>query len=162
MQRFLFRHQPPASPKNWLLVGLGGMLGIGILGALTSFAGAPLLIAPFGASCVLLFSVPNSPLSQPMNVVGGHLLATIIALGLSYVLPPTWWATAIAVGLAIGAMAALRVTHPPAGADPIVVFALTPGFDFLIIPVLVGSLILVATATIYHRFSGAEYPIKTG
>jgi len=159
MKRFLIRHQPAVAPSSWFIAGIGGIIAIGLLGALTTYSSAFLLMAPFGASCVLLFSVPASPLSQPMNVVGGHLLATAIALAATYLLPDTWWAVAIAVGLAIAAMGALRVTHPPAGADPIVVFALNPGTSFLIITVLLGSLLLVVTATVFHRVRGVQYPL---
>ncbi len=159
MRRFLMRHQPPAQPAQWLLAGLGACIAIGLVGALTSLSGALFLMIPFGATSVLLFSVPGSPLSQPMNVIGGHLLATGIGLGAAYAMPDTWWAGAIAVGLAISAMAALRVTHPPAGANPLVVFAIDPGLGFLIFPVLLGSVIMVAAATIYHRFSATKYPL---
>lgn len=115
-------------------------------------------MAPFGASCVLLFSVPDSPLSQPMNVIGGHMVASVIGLALAMVLPDAWWAGALGVGLAIGVMAALRVTHPPAGADPLVILALQPGWSFLILPVGLGAVALVAVAFAYHRFTGHVYP----
>jgi CBS-domain-containing membrane protein len=117
-------------------------------------------MAPFGASCVLLFSVANSPLSQPINVVGGHVLSTTLALALRVVLPNEWWAVALAVGLAVALMAALRVTHPPAGADPLVIFAADPGFGYLISPVLLGSLSLVLIAKLFHHATGTDYPLK--
>ncbi|MFC6495824.1 HPP family protein [Ancylobacter dichloromethanicus] len=121
MRHYFHRHQPPHKPHTAALAGLGAMIAIGVTGALSFHAGAPLLIAPFGASSVLLFSVPNSPLSQPANVVGGHLVATGVAIALHMVLPGTWWAAAIAVGAAIALMALLRLIHPPAGADPLLV-----------------------------------------
>jgi len=71
MKSFLTRHQPKAPPIRWLLAGLGALIAIGVIGALTTYSDAVFLMAPFGAGCVLLFSVPSSPLSQPMNVVGG-------------------------------------------------------------------------------------------
>ena len=85
-----------------------------------------------------------------------------VAFGVEYLLPGTWWAVAVAVGLSIGAMVALRVTHPPAGGDPILVFAVGPQLGFLINPVLLAGLILVATATIYDHLSGTEYPLRNG
>jgi len=78
-----------------------------------------------------------------------------------YAFPDAWWAVALGVGLAVAAMAAFRVTHPPAGADPIVVISGNPDLWFVVFPVLTGSLILVATAVVYHRFTGSEYPIKS-
>jgi CBS-domain-containing membrane protein len=160
MRRYLFRHQSPGQFRSVSLAGAGGAVAIGVLGSLTYYTGQPLLMAPFGASCVLLFSVPNSPLSQPVNVVGGHLLATLVGLLVRLYLPDTWWAAALAVGLAILLMGALRMTHPPAGADPIVVLATHPGLDFLIMPVLIGSVALVVIASLFHAGSGTTYPLR--
>jgi hypothetical protein len=79
-------------------------------------------------------------------------------LALRPVLPNEWWAVAIAVGLAIAMMSALRITHPPAGADPSVVFAANPGWHYLLFRVLSGALALVLIASLYHRASGMAYP----
>ncbi|MFD2033014.1 HPP family protein [Ancylobacter dichloromethanicus] len=137
------------------------MIAIGVTGALSFHAGAPLLIAPFGASSVLLFSVPNSPLSQPANVVGGHLVATGVAIALHMVLPGTWWAAAIAVGAAIALMALLRLIHPPAGADPLLVFRVRSELG---VPRHAGghggAVALVAIAALFHRSTGTTYPLK--
>ncbi|MEN3930669.1 HPP family protein [Microvirga sp. W0021] len=160
MKSFFTRHQPRQPLHHSALSGIGGVLAIALIGAITFYGQTPLLIAPFGASCVLLFSVPNSPLSQPANVIGGHFIATLISLVLHLALQNTWWAIALAVGLAIGVMAALRLTHPPAGADPIVVFASDPSFSFLFFPVLAGSCLLVLIATLYHRAGKVTYPMK--
>lgn len=157
---FLTRHQPPANITVAMLAGLGGALGIGVLGALTSLTTLALIMAPFGASCVLLFSVATSPLSQPANVIGGHLVSAVVGMVMMWLLPETWWAVALAVGAAISAMALLRVTHPPAGANPLVIFAITPGPLFVLFPVVFGALILVAVATAYHRTTGTTYPIQ--
>ncbi|WP_349294749.1 HPP family protein (plasmid) [Thioclava sp. 'Guangxiensis'] len=158
MNQYFTRSLPKPGPKLVLLAGLGGLVAIACLRLMTDSAHLSLIMAPFGASCVLLFAVPGSPLSQPTNVVGGHFIATLVGLLLRLWLPDVWWALALAVGLAIAAMVALRVTHPPAGADPLVVFATDPGFGFLILPVLSGSLLLVIFAVAYHRLSGQSYP----
>ncbi|MEN8207594.1 MAG: HPP family protein, partial [Pseudomonadota bacterium] len=127
----LFRHQPGQTFLVVAKAGMGGLLAISAVAWLSHVTGNPLLMAPFGATCVLLFSVPNSPLSQPANVIGGHLVSTAIGLMLHMLLPLEWWSLGLAVGLAIAAMAALRVTHPPAGADPLVVFFDNPGWAYL-------------------------------
>lgn len=160
MRHYILRHQPTQHWRVSMLSGLGGLLGIGCVAALSVFMQAPLLIAPFGASCVLLFAAPNSPLSQPAHVVGGHVLATGVALLMHAFLPDQWWAVALAVGAAIALMGALRVTHPPAGADPLLVFALSPGPEFLVMPVLLGACTLVAIAVLFHRASGVTYPLR--
>lgn len=130
--------------------GLGAALGMAAVGLFGELSDAPFLIAPFGASCVLLFSVPQSPLAQPMNVIGGHLVASALAIGLRGFLPPDWWAIALAVGAAIAVMAMLRITHPPAGADPVVIFLTDPGWSFLLVPILPGCLVLIGIATLVH------------
>lgn len=156
------RNLPKPGIRNILLAGLGGFLAIAGLSALTDHTIMAFLMAPFGASCVLLFAAPAAPLSQPVNVVGGHVTATLTGLVLRQALPPTWWGVAIAVGCAIALMVALRVTHPPAGADPLVVFAADPGFGFLFAPVMSGSVALVVIALLFHRLNGTAYPAGHG
>ncbi|WP_417455828.1 HPP family protein [Kordiimonas sp.] len=159
MKKYIARHQPRVRKRDALLSGIGSLLALMAVGGLSVLSDTPLLMAPFGATCVLLFSVPSSPLSQPINVIGGHVVATIISLVLASFLPPTWWALAIGVGLTITVMGVLRITHPPAGADPIVIMLAAPGIDFLFTPVLLGSLILVAVAKAVHRSTGVIYPL---
>ena len=72
-----------------VMAGLGGAVGIFLLALISERGGSLLLMAPFGASCVLLFSVPASPLSQPLNVVGGHLVSSAIGVALALFVPPT-------------------------------------------------------------------------
>lgn len=161
VKRFIHRHLPADDVRAWVKAGLGAAVAMGIIGWLGTVSHEPWLIAPFGASCVLLFSVPKGPLSQPINVVGGHLSASALALALRMVLPPEWWAIAIAVGAAVALMAALRITHPPAGADPVVIFLSDPGWGFLVVPIFTGSLVLVGVATLVHLIPPrtATYPL---
>ncbi len=159
-RRFIHRHLPQMTVQAWMKVGVGGALGIGIVGLLSELSGAPLLIAPFGATAVLLFSVPSSALAQPMNVIGGHVVVSLLAIALRSVLPPEWWAIGLAVGLALLVMAMLRITHPPAGANPIIIFLTDPGIEFLFVPILAGSVLLVAVAYVVHHLPPrAVYPL---
>ena len=119
-------------------------------------------MAPFGATCVLLFSVPNSPLSQPANVIGGHLVSTAIGLLLHAMLPVEWWSLGLAVGLAIAAMAVLRVTHPPAGADPLVVFFDSPGWAYPGLPVAFGSPAMRCSGRVPVQISGTGSALSYG
>ncbi len=160
MRHYFSRHQASHNFQQTILAGIGGVLAIGLTGALSVYAGTPLLIASFGSSCVLLFSLANSPLSQPMNVVGGHLIATAIAIAMRMVLPNEWWAVALAVGVAISVMAALRLTHPPAGANPVVVFGADPGIEYLVTPILSGSISLVVIASLFHWAARTSYPLR--
>ncbi len=160
MKRLMARHQPPPCQGCSLKAGVGAVLGIGVVALLAEVSGLPLLIAPFGASAVLLFAIPDSPLAQPANVIGGHVLAALTSVGLDALLPDAWWATALAVGAVIALLAAVRLTHPPAGADPVVVMAAHPGFDFVLVPVLLGSVLLVGCAWLVHRLPPRQaYPL---
>lgn len=165
IRHLLSRQQPGQSALVSLKSGLGGLLAIATVVLLGTAMDNALLMAPFGATCVLLFSLPNSPLSQPANVIGGHLISTLIGLLLNSILPLDWWSLALGVGLAITAMATLRITHPPAGADPLVVFIDNPGWSYLGFPVLSGSLVLIAVAWLFHKTPPQNaYPmsIKSG
>ena len=82
---FTARHEPEGHVLQHLKSGLGAGLGLALVGALASLTGWPLLIAPLGASVVLLFGQPGSPLAQPANVFGGYFLATLVAVAL-----PPW------------------------------------------------------------------------
>jgi CBS-domain-containing membrane protein len=150
-RRFVHRHQDPLHPRSWIKAALGGLIGVGVVAMLGEWSGLPLLVAPLGASAVLLFGLPDNPLSQPANLVGGHLIATTLALLLDAWLPDSFWAIALAVGLVIGVLGLTRLTHPPAGADPIVVMMAHPGWDFLLTPVLAGTVLLVLLALAIHR-----------
>lgn len=160
MRPFFHRHQPPARLGNLAKAGLGGAVAIAAVALLSDYSGVLWLMAPFGASCVLVFALPGSPLSQPANVVGGHLVSTAIGLAAETLLPGSWWAMALAVGASIAVMQALRLTHPPAGADPLVVMTAHPGPLFLLFPVLSGSLLLVTLAWLLHRLPPrTAYPL---
>ena len=166
MKAYVHRHQPPAGMTSGVKAGVGGALAIGVVALLGDASGVMWLMAPFGATCVLLFSVPASPLSQPANVIGGHIVSTLIGLTVVALLPVTWWSMALGVGLAIAAMAALRITHPPAGADPLVVMmagvgANAVGFEFLLFPTLTGVVALVAVASVVHHIAPkTPYPLQ--
>lgn len=116
-------------------------------------------MAPFGASCVLAFGVPDSPLSQPRNIIGGHLISTTIGVLVLMLFGNEWYSMTLGVGLAIAVMQLTKTTHPPAGADPLVVIASGVSWNFILNPVLSGSLILVAIALIFNNLSKTRrYP----
>jgi CBS-domain-containing membrane protein len=145
--------------REALLAGLGGAATLGVLAVCAWMTVTPLIIAPFGASCVLLFAAPASPLAQPRNVIGGHVLSSVIGLAVLALLGPGPLAMAVAVGIAIAAMRLTGTLHPPAGADPIVIIAAGAPWWFFAAPVGIGAAILVACAVLYHRFiTGLAYP----
>ena len=147
------RPTQPALPWHAILAAaVAGGVTIALLGEAGNLAGTPILIAAFGSSCVLIFLVPDGPLSRPLNVVGGHFLAALCGLIVQTFLPVTWWSLGLAVGLAMAAMATARVIHPPAGGTPIALMLGGEGWDYLFTPVLAGALALSACALIYRFF----------
>jgi CBS-domain-containing membrane protein len=139
---------------------IGGFTTIIILVFLTSLTSTPWLIASFGASCVLAFSVWNSPLSQPRNIIGGHFISTLVGLIVYHLLGNEPWSLALGVGVAISLMIATKTIHPPAGADPIIVIFGACTWDYLFTPVLTGSIIIVLMALLINNLrSDREYPV---
>jgi CBS-domain-containing membrane protein len=163
IKSFLVRSQSAVGLAQVVKAGIGGAIAIAVVAMLSDLSHSLWLMAPFGATCVLLFSAPTSPLSQPANVIAGHVLSTAIGVVAVALFPVTWWSMALAVGVAIAAMSALRVTHPPAGADPLVVMSLGAGAHFILFPALTGSVLLVLIAVVIHRIAPAiAYPNKPG
>ncbi|MBU7316382.1 HPP family protein [Paenibacillus oleatilyticus] len=140
------------------LQGAGAFLAVLAALLLGQWSEVALLMAPFGASCVIAFAIPDSPLAQPRSIVGGHLLSTAIGLVVLHTAGFHAWSAALALGLSIVAMQWTRTLHPPAGADPLLVMMAGSAWSFLWSPVLLGSLLIVAVAWGYHRVCRRTYP----
>ncbi|MBL4837516.1 MAG: HPP family protein [Kordiimonadaceae bacterium] len=137
----------------------GAASGIAIVALVADVSGHPLLMAPLGASAVLAFAVPESPLAQPRNIVGGHLSTTIVGLLVLGLFGASWWAAGLAVATAIAVMQITRTVHPPAGANPLVVLAVGAGWEYVILPVLVSTVMLTVWAYVFHNFvARRQYP----
>ena len=124
------------------------------------------LVAPFGATAYLLFSLPNSPLAQPWSAVVGNTLSALSALAALALGLPILAAMALAVLAAMTAMALARAMHPPGGAVAIATILLAdqgaaqPDWTFALHPILAGSATLVATAILWNRLTGRTYPFR--
>jgi CBS domain-containing membrane protein len=117
------------------------------------------LVAPLGASAVLVFAVPSSPLAQPWSVVGGNTLSALVGIICVNVLPDATWAAGLAVGLAIALMLALRCLHPPGGASALLMVLMgCDRYDFVLSPVLIDSLLLVGTGLVYNNLTRRPWP----
>ena len=111
------------------------------------------LLASFGSSMVLLYGYPESPFAQPKNVFFGHLVTALVGLFFLYLIPlPIFITIPMAVGFGVGLMILLNVTHPPAGGNPIIVIIGSVSFDYLLSPVISGSVIIIIFAIIVNRF----------
>ena len=148
--------------KQSILAGLFSMITIGILTLLTYKTEFGLfLIASFGSSMVLLFGYPESPFAQPKNIFFGHLITSIVGLTfLNFVPLPLFLIIPFAVGFGVSLMILLNVTHPPAGGNPIIVILGSVSMDYLVSPIITGSIIILIFGVIINRFIlKKEYPI---
>ena len=136
------------------LAGLFSAITIGALTYLTYKTTFGLfLIASFGSSMVLLYGYPESPFAQPKNIFFGHLLTALIGVMILNLIPlPIFITIPIAVGLGVGLMILFNVTHPPAGGNPIIVIIGSVSLDYLINPIITGSIIVLAFGVVINRF----------
>ena len=161
-RRLLTSGAPAAPSLRFTLTSfMGAVIAIGATGWLSNLSGTPWLMASMGASCVLAFGVPDSPLAHPRSIIGGHVISTLVGLIILHTLGNSWWACALAVGLALVAMQQSRTLHAPAGANPIVVLMTGAPLSFLLTPVLAGSIVIVVVAwclnNTRHRGSYPKY-----
>ncbi|MBP0589757.1 HPP family protein [Paraburkholderia sp. LEh10] len=150
---------------------LGALIGIAFTGGsmqllLGPNANIPMLVAPMGASAVLLFGVPASPLAQPWSIIGGNLVAATVGVAGAALVADPVAAAALAVCVAIVAMFALRCVHPPSGAVALTAVLGGPaihalGFRFVLEPILIQSAALLGAALVYHAVTGHRYPHAT-
>ncbi|USQ94927.1 HPP family protein [Caulobacter sp. RL271] len=170
----LVRGKSPIRPIDALRGGAGALLGLlfaGVLGrfAVSSVSGGggdwlhPLLVAPIGASAVLVFAVPASPLAQPRSVLGGNIVSALVGITVALLVPQTLVAAPLAVGAAIGTMMLLGCLHPPGGAVALICVIGGPkvaqaGYLFALNPVAVDSLLLTGAGMIWGRLTGHSYP----
>lgn len=147
--------------EQWRIIA-GAALGILLTGWLSQWlapATTAWLIAPVGASAVLVFGVPSSPLAQPWSVVGGNTLSALVGTACALLIPDTSLAAALAVSLAIGTMLLARCLHPPGGAAALlVVLSHHPSWSFVAFPVFFNSLLLVVVGTVFNSLTGRAYP----
>lgn len=137
----------------------GSFLAISICAYLAVRTNSPLLIAPFGATSVLVFGVPDSPLSQPRNIICGNIIGVLVSLTILDLLGSSPLAMGLAVSLAIGIMQSTRTLHPPSGAMALVVMTTKPNWHFLFTPAIEGSIILVLCGVIFNNLAGERaYP----
>ncbi|MCK6410974.1 MAG: HPP family protein [Azonexus sp.] len=164
------RGSPPrVSVEEILLSWLGAFIGIGLLAGLINacFAEADrvLLLGSFGASAVLLFGAPRSPLAQPRNLVGGHMLSALIGVACwKWLSPFPWLAAALAVATAIAVMHLTRTLHPPGGATALIAVTGSAeihrlGFWYVLLPATLGPLLMLLIALLFNNLARSRrYP----
>ena len=136
-----------------LVAGVGASLTIFALLMLHDMTRLAWLVPSFGASCALVFGVPDSPFARPVSVIGGHLVSSSVGLVAMALLGHGPVAMAVGVGCAIAAMLASRTMHPPAGGDPLIVIATSAAPVFLLTPILLGT-VAISLAGLVVRLLG--------
>lgn len=157
-----------ATLRERLIACLGALLAIGLTGVISGYLFGqgphlPLIVAPMGASAVLLFAVPASPLAQPWSIIGGNTISALMGIVAAYFIRDPIIATGVGVSLAIGAMSFTRCLHPPGGAAALTAVLGGPvvagwGFLFPFVPVALNSCILVGLGLLFHKLSKRNYP----
>ena len=119
------------------------------------------LIASFGSSMVLLFGYPESPFAQPKNIFFGHLATSLAGLFVLYFIPlPLYINLPMAVGVGVTLMILLNITHPPAGGNPIIVIMGSVSLDYIINPIISGTIIVLIFGVVLNRFIlKKKYPL---
>ena len=136
------------------LAGIFSIITIGVLTVLTyKTTYGIFLIASFGSTMVLLYGYPESPFAQPKNIILGHFLTALIGIiFLNFVPLPIFLNIPLAVGFGVMFMILLKVTHPPAGGNPIIVIIGSVSYDYLINPIILGALIVILFGVVLNRF----------
>ena len=148
--------------KKSIISTIFSIITIGVLTLLTYKTEYGIfLIASFGSSMVLLYGYPESPFAQPKNIFFGHLLTSLVGIIFLNLIPlPIYITIPFAVGIGVGLMILLNVTHPPAGGNPIIVIIGSVSLDYLITPIILGSLIILVFGIILNRLIlKKKYPL---
>lgn len=166
-RRYLFADAAPLSPAERWRSAVAALLGVlifeGVLFVAPVSADARRLLAPLGATSVILFTLPHSPLAQPWSVIGGLLLPALVGLACGSWLPAGWLTSACAVAVSIWVMGWLRCIHPPGGAMALVMAVaagqgLPTGTSLAAVAWNIAA-ILIAATTVNNLIPGRRYPL---
>jgi CBS-domain-containing membrane protein len=169
VSRYVIYRETLVDYREQFWSALGAMIGIGLIAFIQSHVLNPqenvFLIGSFGASSVLVYGAIQSPLAQPRNLVGGHVISAIIGVSIAMALPDIIWLKApLAVALSIVAMQMTKTLHPPGGATALIAVTGSGqiqklGYWFVLSPVLTGSLILLIVALVFNNMTTyRKYP----
>jgi CBS domain-containing membrane protein len=150
----------------WTFIGsFVGIASIGFLNSqILSVSDNLFLVGSFGATSVLIYGVINSPLAQPRNLIGGHVLSAIIGVTVSLLVKEVWFAAALAVSLSIVVMQITKTLHPPGGATALIAIigsdkVKSLGYLYVISPILSGVFILLIVALFFNNITpNRSYP----
>lgn len=167
--RYILYRETLVDAREHFWAFVGSFVGLGIIAYLQygklNQNDLIFLIGSFGASCVLVYGVIESPLAQPRNLIGGHLVSAVIGVSVQKLLPDLLWVAApLAVSLSIIGMQITKTLHPPGGATALIAATASPqirslGYMYVLSPVLSGCLILLVVALIFNNLTPMrKYP----
>jgi len=169
MARYVVYKETLIDFKEHLWTFIGSFTGIALIGFINkgSFSATDniFLIGSFGASSVLIYGIVNSPLAQPRNLIGGHVICALVGVTVHYIIPnEIWLSSAFAVSLSIVFMQITKTLHPPGGATALIANigsekVTSLGYMYVLSPVLTGALILLLVAILVNnRAAHRNYP----
>ncbi len=135
--------------KAMLLGVLGATIGIIALQFITNASGVELVAASFGATFVLIFALPDSPVVKPRNIIGGYLISTSISLLVFEFIGNDPFSLGLAFGLSFVLMQLTKTLHPPAGSIPLLILFVPPDWKFILTPILAGVIFILIYAKFY-------------
>lgn len=135
--------------KAMLLGVLGATIGIIALQFITNASGVELVAASFGATFILIFALPDSPVVKPKNIVGGYLISTSISLLVFEFIGNDPFSLGLAFGLSFVLMQLTKTLHPPAGSIPLLILFVPPDWKFILTPILAGVIFILIYAKFY-------------
>ncbi len=135
--------------KAMLIGVIGATIGIIALQFITNASGVELVAASFGATFVLIFALPDSPVVKPKNIVGGYLISTSISLLVFEFIGNDPFSLGLAFGLSFVLMQLTKTLHPPAGSIPLLILFVPPDWKFILTPILAGVIFILIYAKFY-------------
>ena len=167
--KYVFYRETLIDYREHFWAFVGSFIGLGLISMLQFKIFTPqdyvFLIGSFGASSVLVYGVIESPLAQPRNLIGGHVVSALVGVTIQKLLPDLIWIAApLAVSLSIILMQVTKTLHPPGGATALIAIAGSEkvkelGYWYVVSPVLLGTIILLITALVFNNMSSKrQYP----
>ena len=145
-----------------LVNGFSAGLVISLLALLTFEASFGVwLVFSFGSSALILFVFYDSEFAQPKNIFFGHLISIIIGILINELIGISFISLGLSVGICVSVMMYLKIVHPPAAANPLIALFADVSYDFILFPIVTGSIMLILISFLVNRFVlGREYPKK--
>ena len=142
--------------------GISAALVIGVLAFLTLKTSAGVwLMFSFGATVFIVFVLYNLETAQPKNIFFGHLVSVIVGIIFNETIGFSFYSLGLSVGVAVALMVYLKVMHPPAASNPLVVLFTDVSFDFILFPVIAGTIVIILMSVFINKIIlKRNYPTK--